>query len=285
MIYVLDVGANIGSFGLELSRRNPLISVHLIEPVPELAEELRRECSLSGLSNTLVHEMALGIIDGDAELHISTLGDRGTTSLLPFDDVKIASNSYWSQRLDLSHEASVRVPTFRLCTFMERQGIDHVDFIKIDVQGLDLDVLASAEGYMGAIYAGMMEVPTTEMNALYVGERQNLRMALNFLEENGFSVMAIKPNDPACNEVNIFFSREPQAWEANAATLGLNGLSAFDGKHYWHAHSSSSKYADELNRELQGENQRLLARILEQNVEIARLSERIAALDVELKNR
>jgi FkbM family methyltransferase len=282
MIHILDVGANIGSFGLELARRNPQAAVHLIEPVPDLANELRRECAAARLSNAFVYEVALGATNGDSDLHISTLGDRGTTSMLPFDNRKIASNSYWSQRTDLLHETTVSVQTFRLRTFMEDHGIERIDFIKIDVQGLDLDVLASAEGYIGAIYAGMLEVPTTELNALYIGEQQTMHMALNFLNKNGFTVVAVKPNDPACNEVNIFFSRAPETWDMDISNWGLRGLPAFDGKHYWHAPSDSPLYANNLDRELRTENQRLLLRITELDAEINRSAVRIAEQDAEI---
>lgn len=279
MIQVIDVGANYGGFGLELARRNPMASVHLIEPVPELAEMLRKQIASVELANTFVHEIALGSENGQTALNVSTLGDRGTTSMLPFDSHKIASDPYWSQRTDLQHNATAYVQVMRLSNFMEENGIERIDFIKIDVQGLDLDVLASAGDRIGAVHAGMLEVPTTEINALYVGEQQNLRLALNFLEASGLKVMAVKPNDPACNEVNIFFTREPKTWEADTISWGLHNLPAFDGKHYWHAHSASPIYSDELNHQLQAENQRLLMRIDEIDFENKRLEAHIAALN------
>ena len=282
MIQVLDVGANVGSFGLELALRNSALMVHLIEPVPDIAEELRSLCMASGLSNAFVHEVALGDVDGEVELHVSMLGDRGTTSMLPFDDIKIASDPYWSQRTDLRHDTKVRVPTMRLCTFLEKHNLQHIDFIKIDVQGMDLVVLASAENRIGCIQAGMLEVSVSEINALYIGERQNLRTALNFLEENDLKIVAIKPNDPACNEVNIYFSREPRSWAANIAAWGMQDLPAFDGKHYWHASSASPLYADDLNRKLIVESKRLMGRIDRQELEINRLNMRIHEQDAEI---
>ena len=285
MIQVLDVGANHGSFGLELARRNPKATVHLIEPVPDIAKELRSQCAAAELFNAFVHEVALGGGDGEADLHVSVLGDRGTTSMLLFDSDKIARDPYWSHRSDLRHQVTVKVPTFRLCTFMEKQGIERIDFIKIDVQGLDLDVLMSAGDRIGSIRAGMLEVPTVEKNALYIGEQQNLRTALNFLEETGFKAMAVKPNDPACNEVNIFFTSEPDKWDADVFAWGLQGLPAFDGKHYWHAHSASPLYADDLNRQLHIENQRLLARIDKLDTEIRRLNAYIKLQDHKFQER
>ncbi|NMZ69245.1 methyltransferase, FkbM family [Pseudomonas peli] len=282
MVNIIDVGANFGSFGLELAKRNSQTFVHMIEPVPDLARELRVKCATEGVSNILVHELALAETDGEAELFVSVSGDCGTTSMLPFDEGKISTDPYWAQRSDLRHETKVRVQTLRLSTFMEKNGIDQIDFIKIDVQGLDLAVLASAGDYISSVRAGMLEVCTTEKNALYFGEKQDLRIVLNFLEDHGFKVVAIKPNDPACNEVNVFFSRDPETWDKDTVAWGLFGLPAFDGKHYWHACSSSPEYGDDLNRQLQAENLRLRTRLEVQDVEIDRLSKRISDLDFEI---
>lgn len=284
MTHVLDVGANFGSFGKELAQRNPLISVHLIEPVPDIAALLRKQLAADELSNAFVYQVALGIDNREAQLHLNSIGDRGTTSLLSFDSGKIAADPYWSLRSDLRHDGTIDVQVYSLKSFMVEHGIESIDFIKIDVQGLDLDVLASAGDRISVIRAGMLEVTVTEINALYVGEQQNLRTTLNFLEENGFKIMAVKPNDPACNEVNVFFSRCPQTWDADIDAWGLRGLPAFDGKHYWHAYSNSPLYSDDLNRQLLTENQRLLERINELDTDIARLNQRILLQDHELNN-
>ncbi len=285
MINIVDVGANWGDFGIQLARRNNDAYIHLVEPEPFLAENLRRQCELYGLAHAKVHVMALGSENGDALLHVSALGDRGTSSMLRFDKNKIATDPYWSLRTDLQHDSVISVRVICLQKFIEEQKLDRIDFIKIDVQGLDLDVLASAGDRIDTIQAGMIEVPAVRKSALYSNEHQDLHQALNFFETHGFTVVAIKPNDPACNEVNVFFTRDPENWDRNAISWGLHNLPAFDGKHYWHAHSASPSYADELNRTLITENDRLLTRINVLDQENRRLLDHILALESELSRK
>jgi len=279
MCLVLDVGANTGEFGLELAKRNPAAFVHLIEPFPDLAKQMQEEILVGEIRNVVVHELAIGDQGHGTDLHVSAVGDRGTSSMLPFDDNKISLDPYWSIRSDLKHSATLPVQVMSLSSFITQQKIEHIDFIKIDVQGLDVEVLASAGEYIKKIGAGMLEVPSTEQSAMYVGEMQTLCSALNFLEANGFKVVAIKPNDPACNEVNVFFTRSPQTWLNDIQRFKLNGLAAFDGKHYWHACSDSPDYADTLHHQLKQENRRLLDRISELDAEVRRLDDRVVELD------
>lgn len=278
MVNIIDAGANLGDFGISLAKRNPKASIHLIEPFSDLSKHLRKVCEENALSNVVIHEIALAPVNTKTVLNISRSGDFGTTSLLTFDREKINNDPYWTIRTDLVHESKQEVDTLSLKSFIENQSLDKIDFIKIDIQGIDLEVLASAGDRLANIQAGMLEVSATDVNKLYIGEQQNLRHALNFLDESGFTVMAIKPNDPATNEVNIFFTRNPETWKEDIASMKLEGLPAFDGKHYWHAYSGSPIYSDENNQRLVSENQRLLARINVLDQEIRRLEEHISLL-------
>ena len=55
---VLDVGANVGRFGLEVAKQNPDVHVHLIEPIPELVTGMRN-ATKGRFKNVSIHELAI----------------------------------------------------------------------------------------------------------------------------------------------------------------------------------------------------------------------------------
>lgn len=113
----VDVGAWYGPWTYWLSRR--VRTVETFEPNPELAALLRSAVR----PNVTIHEAALSSVAGTATLHVpvSGLGSEGTASLESMD----AATS--------THE----VQTLRL----DDRGLEHVGFIKIDVEGHERSVL------------------------------------------------------------------------------------------------------------------------------------------------
>lgn len=292
---IIDIGSNHGEFSLEVARRNPANRVIAIEPIPGLAEELRVAADAEGLGNHELMMVAVGSNPGQKPFNVSSLGDSGISSLLDLDLRGIAADDYWRHREDLCFSSEITVDVVTLERIILELNVDRIDFLKIDAQGLDLDVLASAQGTLALVQAGMLEVPTTSHQRLYGAETQDLRAALNVLADAGFDVYAIKPNDPACNEVNVYFARpgvDPRALEER---LGLNGLPIYDGKHYWAIPVSnvedlaeteravaSAPSLQSLNQNLQAEGDRLEHELGMASLQNQALFRRMRGLDGEL---
>lgn len=229
---VIDVGANEGLFMLEAAARRPDLRVVGIEPIPEFLELIRSRCQ--GLPNVTLVQAAIDTVEGRRQFNVARHADGGVSSLLNFDVDKVCQDEYWRERPDLYFEESINVDVLRMETLLDRLGVEAVDFVKIDAQGMDLHVLESFGRFLPRLAGGMLEVPTTRYATLYQEEPQDLLMALRFLERHGFVPYAIKPNDPACAEVNVFFHRRDVDWRVLEADLRLRGIALYDGKHYWH---------------------------------------------------
>jgi len=116
---VVDVGANIGYYLLMFERFvGPAGSVVCIEPSPPNLEELERNVSANGLSNVMVHRVAVG-------------GEEGTTGL------RDGINSGVTDGEDGAYE----VPLRTLDSLLD----EGVDFVKIDVEGYEAAVLQGAQ--------------------------------------------------------------------------------------------------------------------------------------------
>ena len=113
----VDVGANIGITALIMAERVPDGRVLAIEAAPKVAAVLRD--NVSGKQNITVIESAIGDRDGT----------------VAFDD-----NSAWGHVSD----SGVQVPMRRLQTVLHDNGMDRVDFIKLDVEGYESVILRDA---------------------------------------------------------------------------------------------------------------------------------------------
>ena len=121
----VDVGANCGLYTRKLARLSR--RVHAFEPSHEMADLLRR----TSARNVSVHEVALSDQAGNAELFIPQDGRdliHGLASLQPA--VGASSRAV----------APVNVPTARLDAIVRQD----VAFVKIDVEGHELNVLKGA---------------------------------------------------------------------------------------------------------------------------------------------
>ncbi|MBX3463453.1 MAG: FkbM family methyltransferase [Planctomycetes bacterium] len=124
---VADVGGNIGTTALAFAAAVPAGRVHVFEPAPDMLACLRRNLELSRVAHVVVHGLGLGRAPGTARLRVAIPGNPGSAFLADGGqgvDVEVA-------RLD-----DVLASAERL------------DFVKIDVEGLELEVLHGATGLL-----------------------------------------------------------------------------------------------------------------------------------------
>lgn len=125
---MIDIGANIGNHALYL--HDLCSAVHCYEPNPVAAARLRHNIDLNHAANVHVHEVGLG--------------DRDAT--LPFAS-NIAGNLGNSGFLDgQEHEAgtfeTIQLPIRRADEAIRELDLSRIDFIKIDVEGLEEQIFS-----------------------------------------------------------------------------------------------------------------------------------------------
>ena len=134
---VLDLGAHHGLYSLLatkcVGRDGKVIA---FEPSPRERRRLERHLKLNGAVNVSVEPYALGPERGDAELYVVENGEDGCNSLRPPDV--------------LDPVTSVPVQLRRLDDELQRIGVTHVDFIKLDVEGAELGVLRGATALLSS---------------------------------------------------------------------------------------------------------------------------------------
>jgi len=118
-----DIGANFGYYALTIAAaRNRQCRVHAFEPNPKTYSRLCRHIEWNGLKNVVqAHQLALSDREGTATL------------------IERADNSGASRLGDDAPGFAVQVTT--MDAFSSTHGVDRVDALKIDVEGLEAKVL------------------------------------------------------------------------------------------------------------------------------------------------
>jgi FkbM family methyltransferase len=135
-LVVFDVGANVGLYTTELlGAVSGVKEVHAFEPHPSTFECLRQ--NLASCEVVKLHQCALG-------------GRAGVMNLYDYEDSMGEGTSHASLCEGVFKDiygvkaSPIRVDVDTVDSIMEKFGIDRIDFLKIDVEGFELDVLAGA---------------------------------------------------------------------------------------------------------------------------------------------
>jgi FkbM family methyltransferase len=195
----IDVGAFLGTETLWAARENPSIQVYAFEPNLKLASK-----TWGLLSNFTVLPLAVAEMDGFAQFYINA--NEGASSLLPFNPDGLQR---WIGRELLRVETCIQVPTIRLDTFMELKGISHVDYLKVDAQGADLNVIRSAGERIKDIRKIMLEVAVTPVS-LYQGAASRAE-TVSYLQSVGFELAEVQTQTHG-QEENLTFKRVRRSW-------------------------------------------------------------------------
>jgi FkbM family methyltransferase len=129
---VVDLGCNRGGFASGMIERYGA-TVYAVEPVPELFAALPR---LPGL-----HVEQLAIV-GDATGEVELLINEGSCATI-------------DRRLGEAGATAVAVPAERLDQLLSRHGLTHVDVLKVDIEGAEIEML---DGTSDAVLATIAQI-------------------------------------------------------------------------------------------------------------------------------
>lgn len=126
---VIDIGANVGLFSLYMLKKHNCKRIYAIEPTKKAFSQLSD--SLRDETNASVHKLAIHNFDGKSK--IKSVEDNSTISGF-IDDVHPYTNHNMKEE---------EVDVVTLNRFMNDHNLDHVDLIKIDIEGSEYDVIDS----------------------------------------------------------------------------------------------------------------------------------------------
>ena len=169
----VDVGANIGSHSIMMSRRvGPGGRVVAFEPVPATAWLMRENLALNNIDNVEVSTAAVSDTPGTLEMNL-------------YDQRYSAWNSFGHADFDgIVPVGTATVAVETLDDAMRARSIERIQFLKIDVEGFEIDVLRGARGLLaaGAVECLSFEISEVPLKA----SGHTAREVFAFLESLGF---------------------------------------------------------------------------------------------------
>jgi len=164
----IDVGAQFGIYTVQAAE---LVgdegTVHAFEPQPRSARLLKSSLARNGVSNTNVHQLALGTID--ERLHLT----------IP------ASNAGAGSLVKSSRGTQIQVQVRNASNAFDQLSISKARLVKIDVEGFESQVICGALGWIETAKPDAIIVETTSRTPLAK------RGFGTELEELGYSFLAI----------------------------------------------------------------------------------------------
>jgi FkbM family methyltransferase len=187
---VFDVGAHRGEIARHFAGIFPSATIYAFEPVAALFGQLQR--STANEARIRPFPLAMGREPGAASIH---LGEGPATN-----------SSILHQVSDTGRTETIQIES--LSNFAEKENIGTIDFLKIDTEGYELEVLAGAEPLLRQqrirmIYAECAPVKTAQVFV-------SLAQLAEFLQPHGYELFGI-------------YDQQPH-WEGRRTLLYFNAL-------------------------------------------------------------
>lgn len=149
---VFDIGANVGDVSLYMLHYFSHAIVFGFEPCSATYERLLSNVKKAGYLDRF-KPFQLGFFDEEIEGTLQVASAHGANSLVASGDEYRIMNPH------VTTVATEQIPLMRLDDFVARQAIRHIDLVKIDVEGVEQQVLrGGAETFAHKVETVVMEI-------------------------------------------------------------------------------------------------------------------------------
>lgn len=152
---VIDIGANIGLFAAWIAHHNPGREIHCFEPLASNARMIAMNCP-----SAVVNQVGLGKSPGSVRVNVDLHGIMASS----------ISTRWQTQETEVTI-----VPLDR---YVEQHAIERIAFMKIDTEGMELDILAGATDALRITRQLAMETHGVDRH----------RGAIEWLSASGFNI-------------------------------------------------------------------------------------------------
>lgn len=190
---IIDCGAHVGADSIELSKILPKSKIYSFEPVPTIFKSLKN--STKNYNNIECFQIALSDKDGEAHFFVSSGESDASSSLMN-------PTGHKEFHPDVNFNEEILVQTMSLDSWAEKKNIKKVDFLWLDMQGYELNMLKASKYILRTVSVIHTEVSisnTYEGVVLYPEYRL-------WLESQGFKV-AVEAIPKNSDMGNVLFIR------------------------------------------------------------------------------
>lgn len=206
---IIDVGAACGKMTQKWMTQLKKAQFYCIEPVPKSFEKLKS--NFENNSQAHVFNFAISDIEGVYPFYVSKYVN--SSSLLPLvtENIKWWKQPKRCEKFDVSDTETIQVEVKRLDTFLKHCSLDNcvIDFIKIDTQGNDFNVIKSLGNLICNVKEIMLEVQIVPFE-YYKGQSKKVEV-INYMLSKRFEEYR-KSRQSKNQEENIWFINKRFHW-------------------------------------------------------------------------
>ncbi len=209
--HIFDVGAHNGIDGLALAEKNPDTLVNafeankeLIKVIIQLKKKIEKRIGRK-IKNYRIHNVA---VSNRSKLSNFYIAKNPTVSSLH----KFSKNldKFWPGYKETHCQTikKIKVRTLTLKKFCNNNKIKSINYLHVDTQGNDLNVLRGLGDLIRIVKRGVIESSLSKKNSLYQNNH-TLKETKNFFKRYNFLIKKIEPiESSAGNEVNIYYQNK-----------------------------------------------------------------------------
>ncbi|MFE5286518.1 FkbM family methyltransferase [Nocardia sp. NPDC056611] len=189
---IVDLGGNTGQAAAYFTARYRPRLLLTVEPIAESRQVLYRNRSLSGM-DWIVEDCAVSGAPGELEFAVSAFWDTCTAVPAVYE---LRRRRPWRLENSLARPPRT-LPACTVAQLLDRNGLDHVDLLKVDVEGSEADIFATPQPWMDTVDRIVLEVHDKYIDG--DGVRSTMKQA-------GFHRIAPRRPDPAgFNPVELYW--------------------------------------------------------------------------------
>lgn len=196
---VIDAGSNLGYYAfIEAREVGETGMVYAMEPAPISYACLAKGMEANGFKNMDISPTAVGDYEGKAKMNIGKMTNSSNMLTLDDESLSVWAMDHLSSSME---EGTVLVPMTTLNKYIQDKGIKQIDFLRMDVEGYEINVMNCAWEAIDIMPKG--STVFMETHPIFYEDRDPYAHMYDEFAKRGFTPFTAEEDGSLVNEVSL----------------------------------------------------------------------------------